>query len=372
MAQNTVFWAVLRAGHSLGFLLFSWYFVGCGASAPTRDSPHHEPRPPSEETPRSLRELPRDAHFADLATAARTLDQRRDQESDAGCLLRVSESTLGLVADLAVAVRPLPTPPRDLETYLARTLGPVRVLTRFGAYGAGDAELALVAINTTLPPSQGVALSLFLTGGGLYARRSDAPFGERDASRIDWVLERIDWSDFDLVAVTASASTPVRVLAELLSHLPSSMAGRIALAVALEPGTRLPEAPTMVDAEQGVALCLDGLPELDETAPIGDVPPSQIRRALGPLERAAELCVGTSLGRGAAGGLVSIAVRISPSGRVSDACIMEDATGDPSLRACVVRAARALVFEPPGFFVDFALPMRLLAGRSQHQAPICR
>jgi hypothetical protein len=286
--------------------------------------------------------------------------------------LRVSESDVALAADLAVAVRPLPTPPRDLEAHLQRTLGPVRVLTRFGAYGAGESELALVAMNTTLPPSRGVALSLFLTSGGLYARRSDEPFGERDASRIDWVLERIDWSAFDLVAVTTSASTPVRVLAELLARLPSSMAGRIALAVALEPGTRLPEVPPTLDVESDVALCLDGLPELDESAPIGDLPPSRIRSALGPLERAAELCVGMSSGRGAAGGLVSIAVRIAPNGQVSDACIMEDATDDPSLRACIIRAARELIFETPGFFVDFALPLRLLAGRSQQQTPICR
>lgn len=343
--------------------------MGCGAAS----APQHEPsRPtPRSEAPRSFRELPSDASFADLATAARTLDQRRDQESDSGCLVRVSRTALNLEADLAVAVRPLPTPPPSLEEHLARAPGSVRVLTRFGTYGTHESELALVAINTTLPPSRGVALSLFLTSRGLYARRSDEPHGERDASRIDWVLEHIDWSAFDLVAVTASATTPVRVLAELLEQLPASMAGRIALAVALEPGTRLPEPPATIVVGHIAALCPDGLPELGESDPIGDLSPTQIRRGLGPLERAAELCVGTNAGRGAGGGLVSIAVRISPTGQVSDACMIEDATEDPSLRACIVDAARELVFDPPGFFVDFALPMRLLPGRSQRQTPIC-
>ncbi|MDQ3033968.1 MAG: hypothetical protein M3Y87_16245, partial [Myxococcota bacterium] len=70
--------------------------------------------------------------------------------------------------------------------------------------------------------------------------------------------------------------------------------------------------------------------------------------------------------------LVAIAVRIAADGRVREACVMEDATGDPSLRACLVRAARELAFDPPGGVVDFALPLRLEAGRAQRQAPVCR
>ena len=51
---------------------------------------------------------------------------------------------------------------------------------------------------------------------------------------------------------------------------------------------------------------------------------------------------------------------------------MEDATGDSALRACIVRAARELAFEPPGGAVDFALPLLLEPGRAQRQVAVCR
>lgn len=324
------------------------------------------------ESPRSDRDLGADATFADLATAARRQDDRRDSDADAGCLVRASGAGYRLEADLAVAVRPLPAPPDDLDARMEPDRGPVRVLTRFGAYGeAAGARTALVAINTTLPPTRGVALAIVLTDRGAYARRSDQSGGERDASRVEWLVDHVGWTEVDLVAVTAEAGVPLRALVELMERIPETMAGRVTLAVVLEEGTRLPDAPA-IQAGEPAELCPDGLPELAESDPLGDLPAARIRGALDPLRSAAELCVGTSTGPGAAGGRVAMAVRIGPEGRVAGACVMEDSTGDAALRACLVRAARELSFDAPGGYLDFALPLALEPGRAQRQVPVCR
>jgi hypothetical protein len=320
---------------------------------------------------RGVRELPRDATFADLVTAARRLDDLRDQESDAGCLLRVGSDGYRLEADLAVAVRPLPPPADDLDARLARDGGPVRILTRFGAYGVAPAQMGLVAIGTTQPLTRGTGLALLLTDRGLYARRTDRAGGERDALSIEWVLERMTWDEFDLVAVSAESSTPLSALADLLGRLPASIAGRLTFATPLAEGTRLPEPSPASEQADRAELCEDGLPGLSDDAPDGDLAPDRIRAGLAPLRRGAELCVGTSRGAGAAGGRLAITVRIRPDGRVDAACVHEDAIGDPALRACLVRAARELVFDPPGGWLDFALPMTLAPGTAQRQRALC-
>ncbi|AKF05423.1 hypothetical protein [Sandaracinus amylolyticus] len=360
--------------HHLALVLI---LAACGGAPPatsTRTPDAPQPREHRASTvPTSPRTLARDATFADLVAAARTLDDRRDQESDAACLIGVTPSGFELRADLAVAVRPLAEPEGDLDARLANDPGPVRVLTRYGSYGTGAAQMGLVATSTTLPPTRGTALALFVTPEGVYTRRSDQPGGERDASRVAWVVEHTDWSAFDLVVVTAEARVPLTTLVALLEALPASLAGRITLAVPLAAGTRLPDAPPAVDgtAERG-QLCPDGLPELTEDAALGDLPASSIRAALAPLQSSAELCVGTSSGPGAAGGRVALAVRIAPDGRVSDACVMEDSTGDAALRACLSRAALELAFDAPSGYVDFALPLVLEPGRAQRQVAVCR
>jgi hypothetical protein len=311
------------------------------------------------------------ATFSDLVAAARRLDDLRDQESEAGCLLRVGDGGTRFDADLAVAVRPLPPAPPDLDARLANDRGPVRILTRFGAYGSSPAQMGLVAIATTLPPTRGVGLALFLTDHGAYARRTDRAGGERDASRIEWILERTPWNEFDLVAVSAEATVPVTALVAFLRQLPASLAGRLTLATPLPEGTRLPDPAVVGEGAESADLCAEGLPELPEEAAEGDLPPDRLRAGLEPLVRAAELCVGTSVGSGAAGGRVRVAMRIGPDGRVEGACVREDTTGDPTLRACLVRAAQALAFDPPGGYLDLALPMTLAPGAPQRQRALC-
>jgi hypothetical protein len=186
------------------------------------------------------------------------------------------------------------------------------------------------------------------------------------------MLGQIAWDELDLVAVTAEEGVPVSELASLLERLPASLAGRIALASPLAEGTRLPDAPVAAPESAHAELCPEGLAELEEEAALGDLAPEVILRGLGPLRQGAELCVGASTGAGAAGGRLALAVRIEPDGRVRSACVMEDSTGDAALRACIVGAARELAFEPPGGYLDFALPLVLEPGRAHRQAPICR
>ena len=268
-------------------------------------------------------------------------------------------------------MRPLPAPAEVLDARLASDGGPVRVLTRYGDYGPGSAQLGLVATTTTLPPTRGVAVALFLTPAGLYARRTDRAGGERDASRLEWVLEHTDFGEVDLVAVSAEASVPLERVIDLLARLPASLAGRVTLAVPLAAGTRLPDPRPVVASESAGELCPEGLPELAEDAPLGDLGAPEIRAALDPLRVAAELCVGTSSGPGASGGRVGLAVRIEPGGRVEAACVTEDSSGDSQLRACLARAARDLVFAAPGGYVDFVVPLVLEPGRAQRQVPVC-
>jgi hypothetical protein len=320
------------------------------------------------------RELAADATFADLASAARAQDDLRDQDADAACLLRAGEHGFRLEADLAVAVRPLPAPEDDLDARLAATRGPVAVLTRSGIHGRIEAPLGVVSIATTLPGAHATALVLFLTDQGLYVRRSDREDGERDASRIDWALSRAGWDELGLVAVVAEAGVPLAAIADLLGRLPESLAGRVTLGVALAAGTRLPAAPQVAgdDVVATAEVCEGGLPELAESDPIGELAPDRIRAGLQPLARAAEVCVGTTTGAGAAGGRATITARIAPDGRVAAACVSDDSSSDATLRACLVAATRQLAFDPPSGFVDFALPLALEPGRAHRQTAICR
>lgn len=316
---------------------------------PTRDAP-----------PRDGRVLSSGARFAELVAAARRQDQLRDQDSAAGCLLRLGPSPR-LEADLAAAVRPLPEPPPSL----AGRLGSVAVLTRYGALGAPDAALGLVAFTTTPPTPGASARVVVVTGDGLWLATTEGTSARR--------IGRDALSGLDdgraLVAVTAEAGITVEAVGAVLAALPASLAGRVTLAVALPEGTRLP-APPSVEGPAAAAVCeLEPMP--DEAW--GELDGAALRRGVAPLVDRAQLCVGTTEGAGALGGRVVLSMRIGPSGRVTAACVSEDATGDGVLRACLVGAARELVFEAPsGGSVDVALPLRLEPGPAHRQAALCR
>jgi hypothetical protein len=281
--------------------------VGCGAT--TSEAPRRSDRGqgdravPVDDTPAqritSPRDLAADATFADLVAAARRQDDLRAQDSSAGCLLRTRPWRLE--ADLAAAVRPLPEPPPSLTARLER----VAVLTRYGAIGEPTAPLGLVAFTTTRPAAGAGAAVLVVTPRGLFLGRTDAArFDELDRSR----LARIDDGRSQLF-VTANAGVTVRELADVLAALPP-MPGRIALAVALPDGTRLPE-PRAASTETA-PIC--ELSALADDAPLGDLSVEALRAGVAPLADRARLCAGTTDGAGALGGRVVGGGGLSESG----------------------------------------------------------
>lgn len=350
--------------------------LACGgprAPAPVSVDEADHPVPVDEEPPPpDVRSLAPDATFAELLDAARTLDDRRDQESEAGCLLR---RAWRLEADLAVAVRPLPAAPDDLDDVLAAEPGPINVLSRWGAYGPGDPQQpSFSAVTTTLPPRREPAIVWAITERGAYVRSSAEPARELDPVPLARLASTLPSADaVGALFVTAEAGTPISRVAEALATLPAELAGRVALAVPLAPGTRLPAPPTIAEGDASAGLCTEGLPELPDSAPAGDLRADAIVQSLGPLRQAAGTCVSSTQGPGAAGGRVTLAMRIGPDGRVHEACAVRDETQDPALRECLVRAARAVAFpspDPPGF-VDVQLPLVLAPLESQRQAPLC-
>ncbi len=360
---------VLRIGLVAGLALAA---LACGDPAPT-PPPERAPGGGGETVtpdPEDARALGPDATFAQLAEAARLLDQRRDQDSTAGCLLRRGWR---LEADLAVAVRPLAVPEADLDARLEADAGPVVVLSRWGAYGQLDAgRVALSAVTTTLPPRVEPATVWFVTDRGVWVRNSGA-----DAARpgpMPWADATAALpTDVGALFVTAEAGVPLATLAEALSSLPDALSGRVGLAVTLAAGTRLPGAPAAADAADTEGLCPNGLPPLGEGMSEGSLRPDRIVSSLGPLRQGAEICVGATDGPGAAGGRVGLAMRIGPDGQLIEACVTEEAAPDPTLRACLLRAARATMFpepDPPGA-VDVALPLVLAPLDSQRQRPLC-
>ncbi len=360
-------------------LLVVLLVVLLGACGPTSAPPPPPGEPATsgeEDAPPSSdpRALGPDARFADLLAAARTLDDRRDSESPEGCLLRRG---FRLEADLAVAVRPLPSAPDDLDDELARHPGPVNALSRWGAYGSGEPSApSFAAVTTTLPPRREPAVVWAITDEGVYVRSSRRPAASPDPIPVDALSASVASAgveDIGVLFVTAESGTSLARLAEVLALVPPALSGRVGLAVALAPGTRLPAPPDAapeVDAAAG--LCPDGLPETD--APLGELRPETIVQSLGPLRQAAEICVSGTTGPGAAGGRVVLALRIGADGTIDEACAVEDAPGDPALRACLLRATRSVGFPAPSpaGVVDVQLPLVLAPLPAQRQAPLCR
>lgn len=353
-------------------IALSWMLAlaSCGGSPPPVDEPAaREDDPPSGTDDRSLGAA---ATYGDLLAGARALDDRRDQDSDAGCLVRRLASGWRLEADLAVAVRPLPAAPADLDERLRTDPGPLVLLSRWGAYGeARDGALAFSAVTMTLPPRREPAVVWIVTDEGVIVRSSGAAL-EAGAGPLDAAVAALP-ADVGALFVAAEAGVPLARLAEVLARVPASLHGRVGLAVVLAPGTRLPAPPPAPTPAESEARCPDGLPALGDDEPLGSLRPERIVSSLGPLRQSVEICVGATDGPGAAGGRVVIALRIGGDGRVAHACVVEDGPDDPALRACVVRATRGIAFpapEPAGF-VDVSLPLALAPAESQRQRPLC-
>ncbi|MFO0685474.1 MAG: AgmX/PglI C-terminal domain-containing protein [Sandaracinus sp.] len=354
--------------------LWPWIVLlaGCGAAPPpasratTTDTHRAHEDPPALP---SARALAADATFADLVAAAVHEDTMRASDASAGCLLRESADGYRLEADLSVAVRGLAEAPSGLGARAEASGGRARVLTRLGSYG-GPSPLVAVALTTIAGATPRAGVLVILTASGAYVLRAgQGGGGSPDRIVSARVVESVSaLADDEAVFLTAEPSLPLRELAALLRALPATLAGRVALAAVLPEDARAPEEASAPD---GAPVC-DALPELAEDASVGDLDAAAVRSSLSQLVPAAQACVATSAS--GLGGLVRVAFRIDPDGHVRTACVTEDATGDATLRTCLVGALESLVFPAPsGGAVDVELPLRLEVERdpAHTQRPLC-
>jgi len=128
----------------------------------------------------------------------------------------------------------------------------------------------------------------------------------------------------------------------------------------------MPAAP-----EASVRRCPDGLSETDQ--PEGDLALDALLGAVTPLKQQAPDCLTRGGARGAAGGKLTIALRIDAQGKVNESCVRADELGDPAIAACVLELTHGLAFPAPqpAGVVDAELPLVLRPHSAPAQAPVC-
>jgi hypothetical protein len=327
-----------------------------GEAGARRDTPHQRAEPPS-----ARRSLAADATYADLVRLASQLDgQPADNDQ---CLLTRTPDALRLTGAVDGALRPLPLPGAELDVVLERS-ATVNVLSLFGRHGDAAGALTLAAFSAAPPTRE--AAALVVTDRGLYVRGANASLPMANRQPLPATLAALDALPDAAVFVAAEAGVPLRELAQLLAAL-GERKRSVALAVNLAPNTVLPEARP----SQGDALCPGGLPETG--ADQGELSVAELQAGLSNLRARAADCVNQADARGAAGGKLKLALRITAAGSVETACVVTDETGDARLRACVLAETRKLGFVPPhpSGSVDVELPLLLRAQTFAAPALVC-
>ncbi|MET0284162.1 MAG: hypothetical protein ABW352_06820, partial [Polyangiales bacterium] len=259
------------------------------------------------------------------------------------------------------SIRPLPAPAEDLDLLLKQS-EQAELLGAWGRHGDGTAKLALVSFTLTPPTREGVAI--VATDRGLSVRgASTTGLTPRDQLDVAQALAAIAQLPEAAVYVAAEASYPLAKLAALLGAL----AGReVTLATNLSADTSLrPRAATRV------TRCPEGLP--NTTEPEGALPGAALLEGVAPLRAAGADCLLSGDARGAAGGRLTVGLRIDARGQVSQACVVHDELHDDAVAGCVTELAHRLTFPPPSpaGVVDVELPVALRPGSRVVQPPLC-
>jgi hypothetical protein len=290
--------------------------------------------------------------------------QREGEPNGTRCVFEREAHGLRMVGTTTPALRPLPQPAPDLDALLAQDIT-VNVLTPFGRYGVAPNALTLVSFTYTPPTREAVAL--VITDQGIALRGSQASAPMRDKLTLADAVQAVSALSSPATAfVSAEAPVPASALVDLLAALESKRIP-VALAVSLAPATRLPTPPIARLAD----TCPNGLPETSE--PEGALDVAALTPALSELRTRAAECLSSADPRGAAGGRLSLLLRVAKTGMLANACIDSDETGDARLRGCILEQAQKLKFpEPtPSGSVDLALPLTLVSAHPPAAPLLC-
>jgi hypothetical protein len=334
--------------------------AGCAASA----APVTPSATPAASAPvpalSASRELPHGARYGELVA---TLDLEDSlTPSAARCLLARSGAGHRFEGTSSVALHPLPATADELDSLVHGSAA--RVLTRHGSFGKAEANLGFVALSEA-PPTR-TALLVVITDRALYARTLDgAPRVVNDLRSLPAQLRELAPDATTYVA--AEAAVPIARVHEVLAAL-AALESPVVLAMALPPEVTLPAPPAPAER---AARCPDGLAATDALE--GDLPVAALQDGIAPLRERAPDCLRRAEGPGAAGGRLTIALRIDAAGRVGDACLVASDSDDDALASCLLGVARELRFSAPSpaGVVDAELPLVLKPESSGLQKPVC-
>jgi hypothetical protein len=316
------------------------------------------PAPPPAPEPLGDR-LPAEATYADLVRSAGAL---LDQERPPSCLLAREPAGFQLRAELASSIRPLPSPADDLDLLLKQSEH-AELLSAWGRHGDGSAKLALVSFTLAAPARDGVAI--LATDRGFAVRgASTSGLLPRDGLELDQAVAAIAQLPDAVVFVAAEARYPLAKLARLLAAL---SARQVTLATNLSADTTLRPRPPV-----RVTRCPEGLPTTTDAE--GALPVAVLREGVAPLAEAGGECLLRGDARGAAGGRLTVGLRIDGRGQIGHACVIRDELHDDAVAGCVIELAHRLSFPAPtpaGAVVDVELPVALRPGPRVPQPALC-
>ena len=330
------------------------------SSVTSGDEVSETPAPTEEQDPRRLAA---GATFADLVAAAGALDARGGGQSSSGCLLEEAGAGHMFRADVAIALRPVPTPPDSLSASGDR----IRVFSRWGQRGSGSPVLA--ALTATPPPVGGPALAVLIDTESIALRSTDGSLVADDvqsaalAQAMGDALER----GASRVFVSAAGGVPLTRVRDVLAALPDAASTLVVLAVALRGDTTLPDPPTRGEGDTGMCAAM----EARSPGPTGDMDARAARETLAALS-SASICLSSAGPESASGGRLGLEIIVGASGAVERACATSDEIEDSGVRTCVLDHVRALRFPASNGEVTLRLPIALVPDRSDAPRALCR
>ena len=312
----------------------------------------------------------RSDRFADLVSRIPSLIDDRGRVVER-CLVRSRSTDVLVMADLAPAISPMPTP-SETVIEAARRAGEVRLVSRWGM----DGELGPYVATFThhAPPEAGLAIVVFVEADSSFIRSTSAVAPREDGLtdvRLAARLSSATGAGGPLVVVTAGPAVPLARLEAVLTALDAT-AAPIALGVAFVADE--PVEDVAVRSSDGANLCAS-LPPASTDVTAGSLSPESIRDAVRSLDPSLRACVSLgdprTVGRG---GRIRIAVRVGASGRTEERCALEDSLGDPRVRACILDAVGAHAFPVPAPIgtVDVTFPLTIRRSTDADQSALCR